>query len=80
MGPMGPMNPKLRRFLDREFTIAELIGVALMFAAPYLVVGLIWSSLNTGRLDGLGFLDRVFAFFGAIVTWPVLWVSNICVP
>jgi hypothetical protein len=74
------MNPRLRRILDYEFTIAELLGLAVFFATPYLVIGLIWSVLHTDRLEDVGFLDKVIAFFGAILTWPVLWVSNLCVP
>ncbi len=74
------MNPKLRKLLDYEFTIAELLGLAVFFATPYLLIGLIWSALHTDRLEGMGFPSQVIAFLGAILTWPVLWVSNLCVP
>ncbi len=80
MVQMGKMNPKLRRFLDYELTIAELIGLAVMFATPYLFVGLIWSSLNTDRLAGLGFVSQAIAFLGGVVMWPVLLLSNLCAP
>jgi hypothetical protein len=37
----------LRRLLGYQVTLGELIVVALVLGAPYLIVGVIWSSTHT---------------------------------
>jgi hypothetical protein len=68
----------LRKILGYQMTIAEWIGVALILAVPYLIVGAIWSSTHTEHLGGLHGADLVVSFLGAIVSWPALLVSDIC--
>lgn len=46
-------------------TIAEWIGTAAMLAAPYLVIGMVWSVTHGWS-------------FGSIVWWPVKLVSTVC--
>ena len=46
-------------------TIAEWIGTAAMLAAPYLVIGVVWSVAHDWS-------------FGAIVWWPVQLASAMC--
>ena len=68
----------VRKVLNFEMTIAEWIGTAILAAVPYLAAGLIWSATHTAHLSGLSGIDRVVSFLGAIVSWPVLLVSNVC--
>ena len=68
----------VRKLLNFEMTIAEWIGTAILAGVPYLAVGLIWSATHTAHLSGLSGIDRVVSFLGAIVSWPVLLVSNVC--
>jgi hypothetical protein len=56
----------LRRVLSFEMTIAEWIGTAVMLAAPYLVIGALWSLTHAGNV------------WQSIVWWPVLLVSTVC--
>ena len=58
----------VRRVLTFEMTIAEWIGTAAMLAVPYLVVGVLWSLTESGAV-------RVLK---AIVFWPALLVSTVC--
>ena len=46
-------------------TIAEWIGTAAMLAAPYLVIGVVWSVTHNWS-------------FGSILWWPVQLVSAVC--
>ncbi|MFZ0831936.1 MAG: hypothetical protein WAM92_02380 [Mycobacterium sp.] len=69
----------LRRILGFEMTIAEWIGTAAMLAVPYLAVGVLWSLTHTALLSQSHGADKVLAFLGAIASWPVLLVTNICV-
>ncbi len=59
------MLSALKRVLSFEMTIAEWIGTAVMLAAPYLAVGVLWSLIVTGRP-------------GSILWWPVQLVSTMC--
>ena len=68
----------VRKLLRYEFTIAELIGLALMLGAPYLLIGAVWSFTHTEQLRDLHGLDFVVSFLGSIVSWPVLLFANVC--
>ena len=68
----------IRSFLRFEMTIAEWIGTAILAAIPYLVIGVIWSTTHTDHLAGLTGVDRAVSFLGAIVSWPVLLFSDVC--
>ena len=59
------MLSSLRRVLSFEMTIAEWIGTALMLAVPYLVIGVVWALTHAGDVR-------------AIVWWPVMLVSTVC--
>ena len=68
----------LRRMLGYRVDIGELIIVALVLGTPYLIVGAIWSSTHTDHLNQMDGIDLVVSFLGAIVSWPVLLVANVC--
>ena len=68
----------VRKFLGFEMTIAEWVGTAILAAIPYLVIGVIWSLTHTQQLSGLTGIDRTVSFLGAIVSWPVLLFSDVC--
>jgi hypothetical protein len=69
---------KLRQLLNYEMTVAEWISLAVLLGIPYGIVGLIWSSTHTDHLRGMHGADLVVSFLGAIVSWPVLLFSNVC--
>ena len=68
----------LRKMLSYRVSIGELIIVALVLGTPYLIVGAIWSSTHTDHLNQMDGIDLVVSFLGAIVSWPVLLVANVC--
>ncbi|HTX94461.1 MAG TPA: hypothetical protein VME67_06210 [Mycobacterium sp.] len=72
------MLSKLRQMLSYQLTIAELLGIAVIFGTPYLLVGLIWSGTHTQQLRQLQGSDLVVSFLGSIVSWPVLLFSDVC--
>ena len=65
------MLSTLRRVLSFEMTIAEWIGTAVMLAAPYLVIGALWSLTHSGDFAHTHGLDRAVSVLGSIVWWPV---------
>ncbi|WP_445166112.1 hypothetical protein ACTXG7_19850 [Mycolicibacterium sp. Dal123E01] len=69
---------RLRQILNYKLTIAELIGIGLLFGIPYLAVGLVWSSTHTEHLNQLHGVDLVVSFLGSIASWPVLLFANVC--
>lgn len=72
------MLDKIRRILDYQLTIAELIGLALIIGTPYLLVGTIWSMTHTSHLQHMHGADLAVSFLGSIVSWPVLLFSDVC--
>ena len=68
----------LRKMLSYRVSIGELIIVALVLGTPYLIVGAIWSSTHTDHLNQMDGIELVVSFLGAIVSWPVLLVANVC--
>jgi hypothetical protein len=72
------MLAMIRRILGFHLTIAELIGLGLIVGTPYLVVGTIWSTTDTEHLQQMHGADLAVSFLGAIVSWPVLLFSNVC--
>lgn len=72
------MLTKFRQMLNYQLTIAELLAIAVILGAPYLIVGLIWSSTHTEHLHQMRGADLVVSFLGSIVCWPVLLFSNVC--
>lgn len=69
-----------RRILSYEMTIAEWIGTALMLGAPYGVIGVLLAVLKPDHLAHLDGLPKAVAFVGSIVFWPVLLVTDVCMP
>ena len=65
--------------MDFELSIAELIGVGLLLAGPYLIVGLVWSSTHAQSLHGLHGVGLLVSLVGSIVLWPALLLANVCV-
>jgi hypothetical protein len=68
----------LRKVLSYRVSIGELVVVALVLGTPYLIVGVIWSSIHTDHLAEMDGIDLVVSFLGAIVSWPVLLIANVC--
>jgi hypothetical protein len=74
----GPTVPtRFRRLLDFELSIAELIGIALLLAAPYLIVGGVWAGTHAERLEQLRGVDLLISLLGSIALWPVLVLANV---
>ncbi|OBG38495.1 hypothetical protein A5672_16315 [Mycobacterium alsense] len=72
------MLSRIRRLLDYEMTVAELIGLAVLLGTPYLIVGVIWSCTHTQHLHTMRGADLVVSFLGSIVSWPVLLFADVC--
>lgn len=63
-----------------EMTIAEWLGTAVMLAAPYLVLGVLWAVTHTGAFEAAHGLDRVLVFVRTVVFWPMLLLTSMCLP
>ncbi|MEN3222195.1 hypothetical protein [Mycolicibacterium porcinum] len=72
------MLARLRRLLAYRVALGELIVVAAVLGAPYLLIGTVWSGSHTDHLRSMGGLDAVVSFLGAIVSWPVLLFTDVC--
>lgn len=69
-----------RRVMSYEMTLAEWIGTAILLWAPYGVIGVLLAVFkpdHVGHVDGL---QKVVAFVGSVVFWPVLLITDVCVP
>lgn len=72
------MLARLRKLLEYQLSIAELLGLGILLGTPYLIVGVIWSSTHTAHLHDMHGVDLVVSFLGSIVSWPVLLFANVC--
>jgi len=72
------MLTRFRHLMDFELSIAELIGVGLLLAGPYLIVGLVWSSTHTDSFQRMSGAELPVSLVGSIVLWPALLLANIC--
>ncbi|ABL05737.1 hypothetical protein OSH39_19280 [Mycobacterium ulcerans] len=72
------MLENVRRVLAYQLSIGQLLGIALAFGTPYLLVGVIWSTTHAEHLHQMHGMDLVVLFLGSIVSWPVLLFSNVC--
>ncbi|MCG7608379.1 hypothetical protein BA059_06380 [Mycolicibacterium sp. (ex Dasyatis americana)] len=72
------MLARLRTLLAYRVALGELIVVAVVLGVPYLLVGTFWSGTHTDHLQSMGSLDAVVSFLGAIVSWPVLLFTDVC--
>jgi hypothetical protein len=68
----------LRRLLGYRLSVGALTVVALVLGTPYLIVGAIWSSTHTDHLTRMDGIDLAVSFLGAIVSWPVLLIADVC--
>ncbi|BBY98843.1 hypothetical protein [Mycolicibacterium fallax] len=68
----------LRGLLKHQFTVAELIGLAVLLATPYLVIGVLWVATHTDRLPPAGGVRLVFSVLASVLAWPVLLLSHAC--
>jgi hypothetical protein len=68
----------VRKVLCYRVTIGQLIVVAIVLGTPYLLVGAFWSMTHTDHLARMGGVDLVVSFLGAIVSWPVLLFTDVC--
>ena len=67
-----------RKVLSFEMTIAEWIGTALIVSAPYVLIGLIWAFTHCADRTAAHGIGWLLLFLRAIIAWPVLLVSNVC--
>ncbi|BBX88717.1 hypothetical protein H5U98_27160 [Mycolicibacterium boenickei] len=72
------MVARLRRLLAYRVALGELIVVAVVLGVPYLLIGTVWSGTHTDHLQSMTGLDAVVSFLGAIVSWPVLLFTDVC--
>jgi len=63
-----------------EMTIAEWLVTAAMLAAPYLVLGVLWAVTHTGAFEAAHGPERVLVFARTVVFWPMLLLTNMCLP
>jgi len=63
-----------------EMTIAEWLGTAAMLAAPYLVLGVLWAVTHTAAFEAAHGTERVLVFARTVVFWPMLLLTNMCLP
>jgi len=67
----------IRRLLNYRLTVAELIGIAMILGAPYLIVGVVWCSGHSERIDQLQGLDLVLSYIASILLWPILLIADV---
>jgi len=72
------MLARFRQLLDIELSIAELIGVGVLVAGPYLLIGIVWSSTHAQALHGIRGVELLISLVGSIVLWPALLVASVC--
>ena len=63
---------------ETEMSVAEFIGLVVLVAIPYGLIGVIWTLTHTSHLSDMEGVDLVISFLGSIVCWPVLTFSNVC--
>ncbi|WP_228032554.1 hypothetical protein [Mycolicibacterium sp. P9-22] len=56
----------VRRILGYEMQISEWIGLAILLAVPYLVIGTVWAFTHAGP------------FLGSVLAWPLLFLYSLC--
>ncbi len=71
------MPTSVRSLLEFEMTIAEWIGTAILLLVPYLIIGTVWTVLNSERLGDASGLRWVRAVVVSITQWPAMLVFNL---
>ena len=72
------MLTTLSRLMDFELSIAEWIGIGLLLAGPYLIVGVVWSTTHAEPFQRMGGVELLVSVIGSIVLWPALLFANVC--
>ncbi|BBZ37222.1 hypothetical protein MCNS_02850 [Mycobacterium conspicuum] len=72
------MLEKLRKVLEFQLTVGQLMAIGLIVGTPYLLLGTIWSATHTEHLHQMHGVDLAVSFLGSIVSWPVLVFANVC--
>ena len=72
------MLARIRALLDSELSLAELIGAATVLAAPYLLIGLVWTISHGHALHGLRNAELTVSVLGSIALWPALLLADVC--
>ncbi|WP_435405251.1 hypothetical protein [Mycolicibacterium farcinogenes] len=67
----------IKNLLDYRLSIRQLVYLAIVAGAPYLMVGMIWALTHSDHIAGLTGLDKLFSLLGEIVAWPVLVIANV---
>jgi hypothetical protein len=73
------MLARFRRLMDFELSLAELIGVGVVLAGPYLVIGLVWTFTHAHSVDGLRGVELLISVLGSVAFWPALLLASVCV-
>lgn len=60
------MLETVRRILSYEMQISEWIGLAILLAVPYLVIGTVWALTHSGPV------------LGSVLAWPLLLLYSLC--
>jgi hypothetical protein len=66
------------RLMDFELSIVEWIGIGLLLAGPYLIVGVVWSTTHAEPFQRMGGVELLVSVIGSIVLWPALLLANVC--
>ena len=72
------MLTTLQKLFDVEMTIAEWLGTVFILGVPYLALGVAWAVASADRFAGLHGVEWVLTFVAAVLSWPVLWLPNVC--
>ncbi|HYX98030.1 MAG TPA: hypothetical protein VE908_00525 [Mycobacterium sp.] len=73
------MLARFRRLMDFDLSIAELIGLGVFLAGPYLLIGLMWTCTHAHSVDGLRGVELLTSVLGSIALWPALLLASVCV-
>lgn len=60
------MLDTVRRILAYEMQVSEWIGMAILLAIPYLLIGLGWALTHSGPV------------IGSVLAWPLLLLYSFC--
>jgi hypothetical protein len=72
------MLARLRRLMEFELSLAELVGVGAFLAGPYLLIGLVWILVHAHSVDGLRGVELLVSVLGSIALWPALMFASVC--
>ncbi|PRC42632.1 hypothetical protein C6A85_000000109480 [Mycobacterium sp. ITM-2017-0098] len=69
-----------QRVASYEMTLAEWIGAAILLWAPYGVIGVLLAVFKPDHMAHVDGLQKVVAFVGSVAFWPVLLITDVCMP